>query len=323
MQVEPNPRGESLRGMWWVAAAVAGIVLFPRTVRTLMAGPVARTWATIMLSVAVQAIPFLVLGVLLSSVMAVVLRPEVVARVVPRRPALSVAAATLAGAALPGCECSSVVVAGRLMASGVPEPAALAFLLAAPAINPVVLVATAVAFPGQPRVVFARFVASLAASVVVGLLWIRTARSIPVCRPRGQPSADGRWSLFAGSFVEDFAVAGAFLVLGAAATATLQVTVHPDSLATMGAGGLLGVPVLALLAVMLCVCSEADAFVAATFTQFSPTARLAFMVVGPMVDLKLVALQTGTFGRRFAARFAPLAFAAALCAAVLTGSVLL
>ncbi len=62
------------------------------------------------------------------------------------------------------------------------------------------------------------------------------------------------------------------------------------------------------MAVALCVCSEADAFVAATFTQFSPTARLAFMVVGPVVDLKLIALQSGTFGGRFARRFAPLTF---------------
>jgi uncharacterized membrane protein YraQ (UPF0718 family) len=54
---------------------------------------------------------------------------------------------------------------------------------------------------------------------------------------------------------------------------------------------------LALLAVVLCVCSEADAFVAASLSGFSPTARLAFMVVGPMVHLKLTALQAGTFGR--------------------------
>ena len=72
--------------------------------------------------------------------------------------------------------------------------------------------------------------------------------------------------------------------------------------------GLLGVLALAGLAVVLAVCSEADAFVAASLTQFSLTARLAFMVVGPMVDVKLVALQTGTFGRRFTSFFAPLTF---------------
>ena len=76
---------------------------------------------------------------------------------------------------------------------------------------------------------------------------------------------------------------------------------------------------LALLAVVMAICSEADAFVAASLTQFSPTARLTFMVVGPMVDVKLIALQAGTFGPRFAARFAPLTFAVAIAASVVVG----
>ena len=111
--------------------------------------------------------------------------------------------------------------------------------------------------------------------------------------------------------------AGGFLVVGAAAAATLQ-TVIPRSVADdLAARGLLSVLVLALLAVLLAICSEADAFVAVGFTQFSPTARLAFMVVGPMVDVKLIAMQAGTFGRGFAARFAPLTFVVAVpCASV-------
>ena len=76
---------------------------------------------------------------------------------------------------------------------------------------------------------------------------------------------------------------------------------------------------LAGLAVVMAICSEADAFVAASLTQFSLTARLAFLVVGPMVDVKLVALQAGTFGREFALRFAPLTFVVAVMSSVLVG----
>jgi len=71
--------------------------------------------------------------------------------------------------------------------------------------------------------------------------------------------------------------------------------------------------------VILCICSEADAFVAASLTEFSLTAKLAFLVVGPMVDLKLVSLQVGTFGRRFAFRFAPTTFVVAVLASVVVG----
>jgi uncharacterized membrane protein YraQ (UPF0718 family) len=80
---------------------------------------------------------------------------------------------------------------------------------------------------------------------------------------------------------------------------------------------------LAVLAVLLSICSEADAFVVSSLTQFSLTARLAFLVVGPMIDLKLFAMQAGTFGRGFALRFAPATFALAILGSVLVGTVLL
>jgi uncharacterized membrane protein YraQ (UPF0718 family) len=80
---------------------------------------------------------------------------------------------------------------------------------------------------------------------------------------------------------------------------------------------------MALLAVLLSIGSEADAFVAASMTAFSPTAKLAFLVVGPMVDLKLIALQTGTFGKAFALRFVPLTFTLAVVVSVVFGWLLL
>ena len=90
-------------------------------------------------------------------------------------------------------------------------------------------------------------------------------------------------------------------------------------LQTLADNEVLSIIALAVLAVLLSICSEADAFVAASLSQFSPTAQLAFMVVGPMIDLKLFALQVGTFGRRFAARFAPTTFVVAVIMASLFG----
>jgi uncharacterized membrane protein YraQ (UPF0718 family) len=81
----------------------------------------------------------------------------------------------------------------------------------------------------------------------------------------------------------------------------------------------LSVLVLAGLAVLLSICSEADAFVAASLTEFSLTAKLAFLVVGPMVDLKLISLQVGTFSSKFATRFAPATFILAVLFSMLVG----
>jgi hypothetical protein len=288
-----------------------------------LGGVALRTWATVFVAITVQALPFLALGVLVSGAIAALVTPAALARLLPRRTRLAVPAAALAGAALPGCECASVPVAARLTARGVAPPVALAFMLAAPAVNPVVLVATAVAFPGQPRMVLARFLGSLLTAVAVGLLWSRVGGDALVERALARAEGEGtRWQAFTAAALHDVGEAGGWLVVGAAAAATLQVVVPRSALLAVADRPALAVLALGLLAVLLAICSEADAFVAASLREFSLTARLVFLVVGPVVDVKLVAMQAGVFGRRFAARFAPLAFAVAVASALLAGRVL-
>src|SRR5215216_3103294 len=287
---------------------------------------VLRTWTTVFVAIVVQALPFLVLGVLISGAITALVSPALLARLLPKSPVLAVPSAALAGAALPGCECASVPIAGRLGARGVQPAAALAFMLAAPAVNPVVLVATAVAFPGQPQMVAARFCGSLLTSVTVGLLWWRVGdqRWVERARRRVAGTGDGpRWLAFSSAARHDLWDAGGWLVVGAAAAATLQVLVPRSLLLAVAGHPVLSVLALGGLAVGLAICSEADAFVAASLREFSLTARLVFLVVGPAVDVKLIAMQSGMFGRRFAARFAPLSFVVAVCWALVVGRVLL
>jgi uncharacterized membrane protein YraQ (UPF0718 family) len=296
-----------------------------RVVGGWFAGDGIRTWATMFVGVVVQASPFLVLGVLLSAALTAFVPASFFARALPRKPALAVPVAGVSGVVLPGCECASVPVSAALMSRGVTPAAALAFLLSAPAINPVVLTSTAVAFPGKPMVVVSRAVASLLVSVVLGWLFLARGRRTDWLRPPAQRHAEGtgRFEVFRTSMLHDFLHAGGFLVVGAAAAATLNAVVPRAWLEQVASNLLVSIVLLGLLAVVLAICSEADAFVAASLTQFSMTARLAFMVVGPVVDVKLIALQSGTFGPRFAVRFAPATFAAALLASALVGGVLL
>ncbi|MEU6485417.1 permease [Streptomyces sp. NPDC046887] len=287
-----------------------------------LAGPGFLAWQTVCVAVTVQALPFLVLGTLVSGAVNAFVPAGAFTRALPRRPALAVPVASAAGVVLPGCECASVPVAKSLIGRGVPPAAAFAFLLSAPAVNPIVLVSTAVAFPGEPRMVAARLIASLAVSTAMGWLWLRLGRSewlrIPA-RHQGHRHGDSRWTEFRLAFQHDFLHAGGFLVVGAMAAATFNVLVPRSVLETFSGSPWGSVLFLALLAIVLAVCSEADAFVAASLTGFSPTARLAFMVVGPMVDLKLIALQAGTFGRAFALRFSLATTVVAVTASALVG----
>lgn len=288
-----------------------------------VAHPALSAWITVFVAIALQAFPFLMLGVVLAAAVAVFVPVEGLARCLPRRQAAAVPTAGLAGAVLPGCECASVPLARSLMLRGVPHGAALTFLLAAPAINPVVLTSTAVAFDGDLRVVLARFVASLLTSVGMGWWWLRWGRDDLIRLPvRGRVGA-GRRERFVSSVTHDLLHAGGFLVVGAAAAATISVLVPPTALSAVAGNPALAVVALAAFAVVIAVCSEADAFVAAGLPGMPMIAKLAFMVVGPALDVKLFAMQVGTFGRSFALRFAPMTFLVAVASAVLVGLVLL
>lgn len=325
--VPPVPR---VRPRWLPTATLA--VAAGATVVVLLAGtgwadhPAVQAWRTVCLAITVQALPFLLLGTTLSGAINAFVPADLFARVLPKRAAVAVPVAGAAGVVLPGCECASVPVANSLIRRGVTPAAAFAFLLSAPAVNPVVLTATAVAFPGNPAMVAARLLASLATAAVMGWLWLWRGRQEwlkPTARHTGHHPGHNRWQEFWHGCRHDFLHAGGFLVLGAMAAATFNVTVPRQILDTFSASPWLSVLFLAGLAVLLAVCSEADAFVAASLTGFSPTARLAFMVVGPMVDLKLIALQAGTFGRAFAWRFCTATTVVAVAASALIGGALL
>ena len=328
---EPDPPrhrqrlfGDRIGSVEILAALLVLLVLFRSPITDALSTPALATWMTVFVSVMVQSTPFLVFGVVLSAVIAVYVPRSFWAKALPRHPALAVPVASCAGVVLPGCECGSVPIAGSLMRRGVTPAAALAFLLAAPAINPIVLASTAVAFPRNPEMVLARGVASLIVAMVMGWLWLRLGRLDWIRLPH-RPELDdtSRGRAFWAAVRHDIGHAGGFLVLGAMAAATIREFVPASFLQALADNPVLSVLALALLAVLLSICSEADAFVAASLSQFSLTARLAFLVVGPMVDLKLISMQTGVFGRRFAMRFAPATFAVAVLVAVLVGGVLL
>ncbi|MEU7278255.1 permease [Streptomyces sp. NPDC045431] len=305
-----------------LVAGGVSLLLIAVLVLPLLSHPGFLAWQTICVALTVQALPFLLFGTVISGAVNAFVPARVFSRALPRNPALAVPVAGAAGVVLPGCECASVPVAGSLIRRGVTPAAAFAFLLSAPAVNPIVLVSTAVAFPGQPQMVAARLVASLVTAAAMGWLWLKWGKAewlkMPA-RHTGHQAGHSRWEEFRLGFQHDFLHAGGFLVVGAMAAATFNVLVPRSVLELFAGSPWLSVLFLAALAIVLAVCSEADAFVAASLTGFSPTARLTFMVVGPMVDVKLIALQAGTFGRGFAVRFSAATAVVAVACACLTG----
>lgn len=291
-----------------VAALLASALL----VRALDPQQVAwmRTYLVIFGSLLVQALPFVMLGALAASIVEVFVPIGTLEKLGRLPRPLQLPAAALAGLAFPICECGSVPVARRLAQRGLMPSAAITFMLAAPVLNPVVLASTFVAYRSRTTLwtmVGGRFLLGMLVAIAVG--WVIGARSADeLLKPNpaethehltelGRPEA--RWRRFFVHLGNDFLFMGRYLILGATIAAAIQ-TFLPASILT----GVAGVPILSILVMMalaaaLSLCSESDAFVAASFVQFGPSAQLAFLVFGPMVDLKLVALYGGTFRRGF------------------------
>jgi len=200
-------------------------------------------------------------------------------------------------------------------------------MLAAPVLNPVVIASTFVAYRGRSALwtmVAGRFALGMLVAIAVG--WVLGNRSKDeLLRPRPDDARavpleveppEARWRRFFLHTGNDFLFMGRYLLLGAAAAAMVQ-TFLPASFVSNVAGTLvLDIVVMMGLATVLSLCSESDAFVAASFVQFGPAAQLAFLVSGPMIDLKLGALYAGTFRRGFLPMLVATVFATTLVGAM-------
>ena len=292
--------------------------------------PAVETFVLVLVSIVVEALPFILLGAVVSAGLAVFV-PEGVFVGIARLPRLvQLPCAAFGAFAFPVCDCGTVPVARRLLLRGLDPSASLTFMLAAPIVNPLVLVSTWVAYGGGRHgvdVAAARAVLGLATALAVGAVVGRHAALRPTGPADDEPhvhehSHDGKLDAFGAHLTHDFLSMGRFIVLGAALAAFLQTVVPQTSLA-----GLAGTPVIAELALMaiafaLSLCSEADAFVAASLGSFGLGSQLAFLVFGPIADAKLTILYSATFRRLFALRVLAVAIPVVLAGSLIAGRVL-
>lgn len=291
-------------------AALVGLSIALGRVFGLADVDAAQTFLVIATSIVVEALPFVLLGALVSGLIEVFV-PDRVFTAVARRPlGVQVCGAALAGFAMPVCECGSVPVARRLILRGVHPAAAIGFMLSSPIINPIVLLSTAVAYQGQAALAMTagRAVLGIVVALVTAFAIDRTGAAT-LLRPRRaqhhhhhEHQRAGRLREVADHTASDLLFMGRFVIAGAVLAAAMQ-TVVPQSVFT-GAltTPLLGAGLLMVLAFILSLCSEADAFVAVSFIQFPLGPQLAFLVFGPILDIKLALLYGATFGRAFVLR---------------------
>jgi uncharacterized membrane protein YraQ (UPF0718 family) len=291
-------------------------------------------FVTIFLGIFIEAAPFLLLGTVASGLVEVFVRREDVIRLMPRSRFLAPLVGGLLGLTFPVCECGVVPLTRRLFRKGLPVSSGIAFLLAAPIINPVVLASTYAAY-GWGRVLLMRFALGLSIAFLIGLIFslnprpvliLRAQAALPIAGGAGEASASTarpaeplaqriRGALrIAG---DEFFEMGRYLVIGSLLAALMQTVVPKSTLLAVGSGPVISVVVMQVLAFVLSVCSTVDAFLSLAFAgSFTTGSILSFLVFGPMVDIKSMLMFLGVFRRKYVAYLVVLPFLLVLLAGV-------
>ncbi len=298
---------------------------------------------TLFLSLLVEAIPFLLLGVILSSSLLFFIDERKLIASMPRHPVLGALVGSCIGFLFPVCECGNVPVARRLLSKGVAPSVAISFLLAAPTINPVVLWSTWVAFRDRPDIVFFRFIFSLAIATIVGSIFSVQKDARPILQSSlaerlsfvdnmddrgdipillqsgtflldkpGQPlKLDGNMAgilsmpkggfsevmrLILDNVIQELRELGAMLVIGSAIAACIQTFIPREIILDLGQGTISSIVAMLVLAAVVSICSTVDAFFALSFAAtFTSSSLIAFLVLGPMIDIKSIGLMFSIF----------------------------
>lgn len=251
----------------------------------------------------IESLPFLLAGAAISAG----LRGRVGApllRLAVGRPRLAAALAPLVGLGLPICDCGLLPLARELRDAGGTR-AVTTFLAGAPLTNPIVIITTVLAFPQAPLIVVGRVAAGLVVAMTAGLLVTPIPRPGPehTHHPGVSCATPAARKRILPALTTELTQTAPTLVLGALLAAVVKAFLPVTTFTALGAHPLLAAAALMALAFIMSICSQADAFVAASL-PVGPLPRLAFLVLGPVLDLRLAVLYRREFGLRWLLSYA-------------------
>nr|WP_253944830.1 permease [Paenibacillus sp. NEAU-GSW1] len=317
------------------------IVFYPESIKQLigLSWPAFQSFAafkTIFLGILLETLPFLLLGVVVSSAMQLFVSESFIRKIIPRHPLLGVPFACLLGFLFPVCECGLIPIVRRLLAKGMPLYIGIIFILVGPIVNPVVLAATYTAFRSRPELIYSRMGLALLVGVTIGLLVYFFIKE-DVLKPASQDGDSfphsghqhnhdhrhdgaGKFVAFAEHAGNEFFDMGKYVMIGSVLTAAIQSLMPRSSLTDIAQTEISSSLFMMGFAYILSICSTSDAFVASSFASLFPASSLlAFLVFGPMLDFKSTLMLLSVFKKRFVLQLSLMIFAAVFTGAFVVG----
>jgi uncharacterized membrane protein YraQ (UPF0718 family) len=280
-----------------------------------------QSFKTMFLSIILEALPFILLGVFISSLLQIFVSERTITRIIPKNPFLAILFACLIGVIFPVCECGMIPIVRRLIKKGMPVYVAVVFILTGPILNPIVYAATFMAFRSRPEIAYSRMALAFVVASVIGLVIYRFVKG-NVLRvtaevlhshdhdhehahehthdhEHGHNQSNKLFSLL-GHASDEFFEMGKYLMFGSLITAIIQTFVARESLVSIGQDGLGSHIFMMGFAYILSLCSTSDAFVASSFVNtFTTGSLLTFLVFGPMLDFKGTLMLLSVFKSKF------------------------
>ncbi|HGI4120753.1 TPA: permease [Streptococcus agalactiae] len=269
-------------------------------------------WFAIFISIIIEALPFVLLGTILSGIIEVFITPDIVNKFLPKNKFLRVLFGTFVGFVFPSCECGIIPIINRFLEKKVPSYTAVPFLATAPIINPIVLFATYSAFGNSIRFLILRFVGATIVAIALGVM-LAFLVDDNILKEDAKPThfhdySDKKWYqkifLALAHAIDEFFDTGRYLVFGTLMASAMQIYLPTRVLTTIGHSPITAILVMMLLAFILSLCSEADAFIGASLlSTFGIAPVMAFLLIGPMIDIKNLMMMVNSFKTRFIVQF--------------------
>ncbi|HFH6795182.1 TPA: permease [Streptococcus agalactiae] len=269
-------------------------------------------WFAIFISIIIEALPFVLFGTILSGIIEVFITPDIVNKFLPKNKFLRVLFGTFVGFVFPSCECGIIPIINRFLEKKVPSYTAVPFLATAPIINPIVLFATYSAFGNSIRFLILRFVGATIVAIALGVM-LAFLVDDNILKEDAKPThfhdySDKKWYqkifLALAHAIDEFFDTGRYLVFGTLIASAMQIYLPTRVLTTIGHSPITAILVMMLLAFILSLCSEADAFIGASLlSTFGIAPVMAFLLIGPMIDIKNLMMMVNSFKTRFIVQF--------------------
>ncbi len=264
-----------------------------------------------------EAFPFLLIGSILGTVIEVFLPEKLFQKKIFQKKSTGLLISLFLGFLLPTCECGVIPIAKKMAKKGLPAYLAVVYMFSAPVINPIVIIATFVAFRYNIWMTAGRVGISALTAFIVGLVLSGQKNiflekdSLKVsdiehnhhvdqncCDEQELLTIPDKIIFIIRHASEELLEMSKYLILGALLASAFRVLVPKSIIMLFLPNPLFSILFMMIMAVLLSICSEADAFVASSFGRFSPFSQLAFVTIGPVVDLKLLFMYSGTFKKK-------------------------